>query len=89
MRATFSIDESSLLALERSAAALNKSKSEIVREAVIEYDARRDRLSEKERQAKLSVISKLSSLPPDRTEDDVQTELAEIQVQRHEDQRNQ
>jgi Arc/MetJ-type ribon-helix-helix transcriptional regulator len=88
MRATFSIDEKTQRALERVALSLGKSKSEVVREAVVEYEARRDRLTEEERQAQLAALAKLKLTPPAGTEQDETEEIEEIRATRRSDRRN-
>ncbi len=77
MRATFSIDAATDAVLRRVAAALRTSKSDIVRRAILEFDARRDRLTEAERRHKLQTIQRLRQQPPDRSQQAVDRELAE------------
>ena len=82
MRATFSIDERTHRALERVSEALGKSKSEVVREAVIEYEARRDRLTEEERRRQLAAIAEIRASPPSRSDESMKAELREIRRSR-------
>ena len=82
MRATFSIDQTTEAALRRAARALRTSKSEVVRMAVQEFEARRDRLTEGERRKKLAAIARLRALPPSRSADAAEREVAEIRRSR-------
>ncbi|HEY7600770.1 MAG TPA: ribbon-helix-helix protein, CopG family [Candidatus Limnocylindrales bacterium] len=82
MRATFSLDEDTATALRRVAAALGTSKSDVVRRAVLEFEARRDRLTEAERRRKLLAIERLRALPPGRSAAAVKRELDEIRKAR-------
>ncbi len=78
MRATFSIDEQTEAALRRASESLGTSKSAVVRQAVIEFETRCDRLTEGERREKLAVIERLRAEPESRTSEEVARELAEI-----------
>lgn len=82
MRVTFSIDDATDAVLRRIAAALRTSKSDIVRRAILEFDARRDRLTEAERRHKLQAIQRLKHQPTDRSQDAVDRELAKIRRSR-------
>ena len=82
MRATFSIDDETEAALRRVSQALGTSKSDVVRRAIREFEARCDRLTEQERREKLQVLSRLRSQPASRSEKEVETELQEIREAR-------
>jgi Arc/MetJ-type ribon-helix-helix transcriptional regulator len=82
MRATFSIDDETEAALRRVSQALGTSKSDVVRRAIRELEARCDRLTEHERREKLAVLSRLRSEPSSRSEEDVASELQEIREAR-------
>lgn len=82
MRATFSIDDETDAALRRVSQALGTSKSDIVRRAILEFEARCGRLTEQERREKLRVLSRLRSEPVDRSEEEVERELEEIRQNR-------
>ncbi len=82
MRATFSIDEATRKALERLSRSRGQSKSAIVREAVVEYEARRDRLTERERQEQLSALATFKQTPILGDQAQVEAELAEIRASR-------
>ena len=63
VKATFSLDDETMEQLRRTAARLGKAQSHIVREAVMEYAARTDRLSERERLQLLGVLERLGHTP--------------------------
>lgn len=82
MRATFSIDEETDAALRRVSQALGTSKSDVVRRAIRELEARCDRLTEHERREKLVILSRLRSESASRSEEEVESELQEIREAR-------
>lgn len=75
---TFSLDEGTAARLDRAAATLRKPKSAIVREAILDYAHRVDRLSESERLRLLAVFDEVVSSIPDGPRRDVEEELAEV-----------
>ena len=81
-RATFSLDEATIAEIKRTAERLKKPQSHVIREAVADYAARTDRLSERERRRVLSVLEHLRSARPTRSEESVDKELAEIRAAR-------
>ena len=64
VRVTFSLDEPTVAEIRRTAARLRKPQSQIVREAVADYAARADRLSETERIRMLAILHRLRALSP-------------------------
>lgn len=82
IRATFSLDEETLAEIKRTAARLKQPQSHVVREAVAEYAARTDRLSERERLRMLGVIKAIRAAGPTRSERDMKKELTEIRAAR-------
>lgn len=78
LKMTFTLDNVTVERINRNAARLSKPKSEIVREAMRDFDARSDRLSESERQRMLKAIDEMMSRPPARTQAEVDREIAEI-----------
>lgn len=68
--------------LNDAADRLAKPKSEVVRDAIQDYYARIDRLSESERIRMLAAFDELSSRLPPRTGKDVDRELADIRAGR-------
>ncbi|MCC7010674.1 MAG: ribbon-helix-helix protein, CopG family [Acidobacteria bacterium] len=81
-RATFSLDEETILEIKRTAARLRKPQSHVVREAIADYAARTDRLSERERLHVIDVLARLRGTKPSRSAADVDRELAEIRAAR-------
>jgi hypothetical protein len=82
VKATFTLDESTAAKLDEAARQLVKPKSEVVREALQEYHARMNRLSERERQRILRALDELAPLVPNRTRADVNRELRAIKLAR-------
>ena len=81
-KATFTLDEDAVRALERAAARLRVPKSQVVREAIVEYEARSDRLSERERIRMLRVFDEWLPQTPSRPQAEVEKELAELRRER-------
>jgi Arc/MetJ-type ribon-helix-helix transcriptional regulator len=81
-RATFSLDEATIAEIRRTAARLRKPQSHVVREAVADYAARTDRLSERERAQRLGVLERLRRARPTRPAEAVDEELAGIRSAR-------
>jgi metal-responsive CopG/Arc/MetJ family transcriptional regulator len=84
VKMTFSLDETTVEALNRTAGRLAKPKSEVVREAIREYDAKSDRLSESEKRRMLKVLEELMKQPQTRTQAEADRELREIRRSRRE-----
>jgi predicted transcriptional regulator len=74
-RVTFSLNEATIAELRRTAARLQRPQSQVVREAVAEYAARTDRMSERERLHAIAAIEKLRAEPPSRSARAVETEM--------------
>jgi hypothetical protein len=68
--------------LNDTARRLSKPKSEVVREAVGEYYAKSDRLSEAERARMLKAVREYALLPPTRSASETDRELREIRAAR-------
>jgi metal-responsive CopG/Arc/MetJ family transcriptional regulator len=81
-RATFSLDDATIAEIRRTAARLGKPQSHVVREAVADYAARADRLSERERQELMGVLERLRETRPNRSAADVDAELAAVRASR-------
>jgi hypothetical protein len=75
VRVTFSLDEATVAAIRRTAARLRRPQSQIVREAIGDYAARADRLSDSERARLLGVLGRLRSAEPTRGARQVDAEL--------------
>lgn len=64
VKATFSLDRKTIAEIRRAAARLGKSQSHVVSEAVAEYAARSNRLTEHERLYLLGILAKVSRAKP-------------------------
>ena len=82
IKVTFTLDEATVEQLRRTAERVKKPQSRVVREAIGEYAARADRLSEAERQRMLAVLDRAMRRPPTRTSAAVDAELREIRAAR-------
>ena len=79
---TFTLDGDTADRIDRTAASLGMPKSAVVREAVSEYSARADRLSDPERVRLLAAFDEFVSKIPKRAARDVERELAAIRKAR-------
>ena len=77
-RATFSLDEATIAEIRRLAERLRRPQSQVIREAVADYAARTDRLSERERGRLLGVLEGLRATRPTRTAKEVDAELKTV-----------
>ena len=84
VKVTYSLDDATVRRIRRAAERLGKPQSQVVREAVAEYDARTDRLSEAERLRMLEVLERLRSEPVTRSRAAVADELREVRRSRRE-----
>lgn len=82
VKATFTLDPETANRLAQIAEQLQRSKSEIVREAVLDYGTRIDRLSERERARMLAAFDELVPNIPDRPAAAVDGELAQLRTAR-------
>jgi predicted transcriptional regulator len=81
-RVTFSLDDATVAQIRQTAARLRKAQSHVVRDAVADYAARADRLSEGERAHALGVLERLREARPTRPVADVDRELRSIRAVR-------
>lgn len=82
-KATFTLDEATLSRLRRTAHALRKPQSLVVREAIAEYAARADRLGDEEREQLLEQFDRWVPEIPRGPAEDARAEVAEIRAARH------
>jgi Arc/MetJ-type ribon-helix-helix transcriptional regulator len=82
VKVTFSLDDETVEQIRRAAARTGKAQSHIVREAVAEFAARADRLSERDRLKLLGVLEDLGKAAPTRTARAVDAELGAIRTAR-------
>jgi hypothetical protein len=84
VKVTYSLDDATVRRIRRAAERLGKPQSHVVREAVAEYDARTDRLSESERLRMLEVLDRWRKEHVPRARESVEAELREIRLSRRE-----
>ena len=84
VKVTYSFDEATVARVRHMAERLGKPQSLVVREAVAEYDARTDRLSEVERLRMLKVLDRLRDEPVARQRESVAAEIRELRCSRRE-----
>jgi Ribbon-helix-helix protein, copG family len=82
VKVTFTLDEATVDQLRRTAARVRKPQSQVVREAIGEYAARADKLSEGERQRMLAALDRAIGRPPSRPAAEVDAELRDIRMAR-------
>jgi hypothetical protein len=82
VKVTFTLDDETVERLRRTAARLAKPQSQVVREAIREYEARSDKLSEDERRRMLDAFDRLVRTLPGRPQGEVDAELREIRAAR-------
>jgi metal-responsive CopG/Arc/MetJ family transcriptional regulator len=82
VRVTFTLSDETVAEIRRTAARLRKPQSQVVREAVAEYAARSDRLSDAERRQALAIVHRLRTAAPTRPAADVEAELRELRAAR-------
>lgn len=82
VKVTYSLDDATVRRIRRAAERLGKPQSQVVREAVAEYDARTDRLSEAERLRMLEVLDRWRKEQVPRSRESVEAELREIRLSR-------
>ena len=82
VKVTFSLAPETVGMLSDAAERLSKPKSEVVRDAIQDYHARIDRLSEPERIRMLAAFDELSSKLPPRATEDVDREIERIRASR-------
>jgi predicted transcriptional regulator len=84
VKVTYTLDDETVQRIRRIATRLGKPQSLVVREAVKDYEARSDKLSDEERRRMLAALEELLPKVPKRAQSDVDAELAEIRrARRH------
>ena len=81
-RATFSLDDATIAEIRRTAERLRKPQSHVIREAVADFAARTDRLSEREQQRLLEVMAGIRAKRPVRTAAQVDAEIQAVRKAR-------
>lgn len=82
VKVTYSLDDATVRRIRAVSARLGIPQSQMVREAVADYAARKDRLSEAERLRMLEVLERIGESPPSRPQEEVDAELREIRAAR-------
>jgi predicted transcriptional regulator len=77
VKVTYTLDDETVQRIRRVASRLGKPQSQIVREAIKEYEARSDKLSDEERERRLAVLDRIMKEPPTRPQAEVEAELRE------------
>jgi len=75
---TFSLDDEAVRLLRRIAERTRKPQSLVIREAIAQYAAREEKLSDEERERLLNVLRDISTQPVTRQQADVDRELQDI-----------
>ncbi len=81
-KVTYTLDDGTVDLLRRTAAQQRKAQSLVVREAIAEYAARVERLSESERSRMLEVLAKVRATAPSRPATEVDEELRTLRATR-------
>ena len=81
-KVTFSLDDATVRLLRRTAERARKPQSLVVREAIAQYAAREETLSDAERERLLGALRTIKAQPPTRGDDEVDRELREIRRSR-------
>lgn len=82
VKVTFTLDEETVARLADASQRLSKPKSQVVREAVLNYHVGMDRLSEEERRRILRVLDGHLARPPQRSRAGVDKELMDLRAAR-------
>src|SRR5262245_43739505 len=82
VKVTFTLDDATVDRLRRTAARLARPQSQVVREAIREYEARSTRLSDEERTRMLAIVDRMLEEPPTRPVADVDAELRGLRASR-------
>jgi predicted transcriptional regulator len=81
-RVTFSLDDTTVAQIRQAAARLRRPQSHVVRDAVADFVARTDRLSEREQTHLMGVLERLRDARPTRPAADVDAELRSLRAAR-------
>jgi predicted transcriptional regulator len=77
VKVTYTLDDETVRRIRRIATRLRKPQSQVVREAVKDYEARSDKLSDEERTRMLAVLERFRKRLPTRPQAEVEAELRE------------
>ena len=82
VKVTYPLDDATVAEIRRTAERLGTAQSHVVREAVAEYAARADRVSERERLRTLGILEKLRTARASRGAGAVDGELRAVRAAR-------
>lgn len=82
VKVTYTLDSATVAAIRRTAERLGTPQSHVVREAVAEYAARADRVSERERLRMVGILKALRAAPLTRTAAQADAELRQLRTAR-------
>jgi Ribbon-helix-helix protein, copG family len=82
VKVTFTLDDATVAEIRRTARRLGTPQSQVVRDAVAEYAARADRVSERERLRIVGILKTLKTAPRSRSAAQVDAELRELRAAR-------
>jgi predicted transcriptional regulator len=84
VKVTYTLDDDTVARIRRVAGRLGKPQSFVVREAVKDYEARSDKLSDEERTRMLAALDEAMAKLSPRPRSEIDAELAEIRrARRH------
>jgi hypothetical protein len=81
-KVTYTLDDETVKRVRRMAQRQGKPQSQIVREAVAQYEGREDKLTSEEKERLLAILRELGPTLPDRSPDDVERELKQLRESR-------
>ena len=81
-KVTFSLDDATVRTLRQVATFKRKPQSQVVREAIVEYAAREEKLPDEERERRLSILRAVAATPVTRTTTHVDLELRHVRRSR-------
>jgi len=84
IKVTFALDDDTVARLRRAATRLAKPQSQVVREAIRDYEAKSDKLSDAERERLLEILDRVVPAIRPRTAEAVEAELRESRQARRE-----
>jgi hypothetical protein len=82
VKVTYTLDDETVAAIRRTADRLGRAQSQVVREAVAEYAARTDRISDAERLRIVGILKALRKSPVTRSAAKADAELRELRSAR-------
>jgi predicted transcriptional regulator len=82
VKVTFTLDDETVSRLRRTATRLARPQSQVVREAIREYEARSAKLSDDERRRLLEALDRLAPSARARPQREVRAEIAEVRAAR-------